>query len=402
MGLLAGIRSIEELSLEGQRAFLRLDLDEPKQRSGAARERRVRAALPTIERAVKAGAKVVLAARLGRPSAPEQASELSLEPVGALLSELLKSEVFLPDDCIGDAARKVVQDLRPGQICLLENLGFHPEEAGNDEGFAQKLARFADVYVNDALRDSDAAEASVATLPRLVRNRGMGLELAKELATLSLVVESPKRPFVLVVGGGNAKEKFDLIESLLDRVDAVLLGGAVANALLAARGVDLKDSPLDNGLLARGRALLARARDKKVDFLLPSDVMVAANASAGDEQAVTVAGVPAGTRVVDIGPETLATFAERVGRAETALWCGPLGIRDNAAFRANTLEFARRFGEASRVRVVIGGDTQAAIADAGEELSNLVGFVSAGGRASLSLIQGRKLPGIEALRGGET
>lgn len=402
MGILAGIRSIEELPLENQRAFLRLDLDGPQKPDAAWRERRVRAALPTIERAIKGGARVVLAARLGRPSGPEHAAEFSLEPVGSLLSELLKSEVFLPDDCIGDAARKVVQDLRPGQICLLENLGFHREEAENDESFAQKLAQFADVYVNDALRDSDSREASVAALPRLVRERGMGLELAKELAALAQIIETPKRPLVLVVGGGNAQEKLGLVESLLDRVDAVLVGGAIGNTLLAARGVDLKDSPLDSSLLSRGRALLDRARDKKIDFLLPLDVMVADKQSREEARPVPVAGVPAGARVVDVGPETLALFAERVARAETALWCGPLGIRENSAFRANLLEFARRFGEAQRARVVIGADTQQALVDAGEDVTSSVGFVSAGGRASLALIQGRKLPGIEALRGGAT
>lgn len=401
MAILDGLRTLDELELENQRAFLRLDLDVPLEKGVVAQDDRLKAALPTIQQALRAGARVVLAARLGeadgRPS-----PELSLLPVAERLSELLASEVYLPDDCVGDAAKKVVQDLRGGQVCLLENLDFHPEERANDEGFAHKLARFADVFVNDSLRDSGRACASLDALPRLVRERGMGALLAAELGALSRVHEKLERPLLLALGGGNAAEKLEFLEKWLDRADTVLIGGALGNTLLAAGGANLRESAVDRSLLARGRALLTAARDRKVEVLLPRDLVVAEDPGAGKGWPVPATGMLEGTVALDIGPRTVELFAERAQRAKMLLWNGSFGLGKGLAFAAGTLAFARSLGEVLPFRVVVGEDTKVALGHAEQELASRIGFVSAGGRASLELLEGRRLPGLEALRGGAT
>jgi phosphoglycerate kinase len=399
--ILDGIRTLDELKLENQRAFLRLDLDVPVEKGSLVRDDRLRAALPTIQQALRAGARVVLGARLGHPNG-RVVPELSLLPVAERLSELLATEVYLPDDCVGDAARKVVQDLRVGQVCLLENLGFHPEEALNDEGFAHKLSRFADVFVNDSLRDSDRPVASLDALPRLVRERGMGSLLAAELSALARIYEKPERPLLLAIGGANAAEALDFSERWLSRVDVVLVGGALASTLLTARGTDLGDSSIDRSLLARGRALLAAARDRDLEIMLPVDLLVAEDEAALAGRVVPTAPLAKGSYAVDIGPKTLELYAERARRAKMLLWNGSLALGKNPGLVEGTLGFARSFAASAAFRVVVGEDTKLALGRADEELVSTIGFVSAGGRASLELIEGRRLPGLEALRGGAT
>jgi phosphoglycerate kinase len=398
MGILDGIRTLDELKLENQRAFLRLDLDVPVENGAIVRDDRLRSALPTIQHALKLGARVVLAARLGSTK-ERPASELSLLPVAERLSELLALDVYLPDDCVGDAARKVVSDLRAGQVCLLENLALHEEEAENDEGFARKLARFADVFVNDSLCDSNRAVASLDALPRLIHERGVGSRLAAELNALGRLRDAAERPLVLVLGGDDVASKLAFAQSFLPRIEAALIGGAVANTLLTARGTDLGDSPMDRAELARGRAFLNAARDHKVEVLLPVDLVASEN---GDQRVVPIASLDKGALALDVGPRTVALFAARAVRAKTLLWNGPLGASKTPAFSQGTLEFARSLQETAPFRVLLGEDTQRALAHADEELRNSVGFVSAGGRASLELIEGRRLPGLEALRGGAT
>jgi phosphoglycerate kinase len=400
MGILDGIRSIEELSLDGQRLFLRLDADlAPAQETGLSSERLSRA-LPSIEHAVKAGARVVLASRMAEPK--DKRGSVTLEPLAERLSERLKTEIFLPDSCIGDAARKVIQDLRPGQICLLENLGAFAEEEQNEDAFARLLARFAEVYVNDALADSEHSLASLETLPRLVRERGMSLGMAAELRALARFAEPTEAPFVLVLGGGGALERLDLLEALLERVSAVLVAGTLGNTLLAARGYDLKESRFDRSLLARGRALLTRARDRKVEVMLPVDLVVGESTGATSGQIAPAASIPADSVALDIGPKTLELYGARVAKAKSALWCGTFGAPKNPAFGSNILEFSRHFAvaDSDRVRVVIGEDTRAALLAVPLEIKSTIGFISTGGRASLELIKRRRLPGVEALRSG--
>lgn len=396
MGILDGLRSIEELSLEHQRVFVRTDFGAPAD-DASPDPVKLGQVVPSIEYALKAGARVVLAARvLAGGEAP------TLEPFAVELAKLLACDVYLPDDCVGDAARKVVQDLRPGQVCLLENLARHPEEADNDEGFARELCSYADVYINDSLRESRFAHASSNQLPRMLRERAMGLRLKGELSALTRVTEKLERPFVVVAGGADASHAFEFVQTFLERADAVLVGGTLGNTLLAARGQNMKASSVDPSLLARGRGLLNLARDRGTDVVLPSDVMVAAGPHASSAHAYASDALSDGQMALDIGPKTLERFAAWLPRAKTVLWCGPLGAYKNPTFAAQTLEFARLLSEISGFGVVVGDDTLHALSQAQTAVTSRIGFVSTAGRSSLEVLEGRRLAGLEALRSGAT
>jgi phosphoglycerate kinase len=401
MAMLDGIRAVDELELAGERAFIRVDFNVPldKKTGKISDDERIRAALPTIEHAVKAGAKVILASHLGRPKG-KPAPEFSMEPVGAHLAELTGWEVLVPDDCVGDAAKKVVSDLRDGQVVLLENLRFHGEEEKNDEAFAKELGSLATVYVNDAFGAAHRAHASVEALPRLMPRRAMGFLMKREVENLSRVLEAPEKPFVAVLGGAKVTDKIGVIESLLGKCSAICIGGAMANTLLAAKGNDMKSSLVEKDFLAAARTLLEKARDKGVDILLPTDVIVGSGPDATSGQVVGVGSLPESTMALDIGPATLEAFKRRVMEAKTIFWNGPLGLFENTAFRQGTNGMAAALGEARGFSVVGGGDSAAALRKAGAGLEQKVGFVSTGGGAALELLEGRKLPGVEALRAG--
>jgi phosphoglycerate kinase len=396
--MLDGIKTIDDLKLENQRVFVRVDFNVPLDKSGKiTNDERIRASLPTIKKVIASGARLVLASHLGRPKGKKN-PEFSLEPAAARLSELLGQDVMLPDDCIGDAPKKVVGDLRPGQVCLLENLRFHPEEEKNDEAFSRELASLCDVYVNDAFGSSHRAHASVAGLPRLVRDRAMGYLLRDEITALARVTESPERPFVAILGGAKVADKIGVIEALLGKCDAICIGGAMANTLLAAQGADMKSSKLESDWLARGRTLVEQARSRGVDFVLPTDVVVAASIEATSGKVVPANSVPAGEMALDVGPDTVKAFAARIAKAKTIFWNGPMGLFENAAFASGTNGVAQALAQGNGFSVVGGGDSVAAIDAAGEEVRKKIGFISTGGGASLELIEGQKLPGVEALR----
>lgn len=399
MGMLDGIRCIDELELAGQKVFIRVDFNVPldKKSGQITDDERIRAALPTVKHAVGAGAKVILASHLGRPKG-KPTPEYSMEPVGSRLAELTGYEVFVPDDCVGEAAKKVVQDLRDGQVALLENLRFHAEEEKNDEAFARELASLCTVYVNDAFGAAHRAHASVEALPRLMQTRAMGFLMKNEVSNLSKVLESPEKPFVAVLGGAKVTDKIGVIESLLAKCTAICIGGAMANTLLAAKGHDMKASLVEKDFLAAARTLLEKARDKGVEIVLPSDVVVGAGADAATGTTVGVGAVPDGTMALDIGPATLDAFKKHVLGAKTVFWNGPMGLFENAAFAAGTNGMARALAEAPGFTVVGGGDSAAALRKAGDGLEAKISFVSTGGGAALELLEGQKLPGVEALR----
>jgi phosphoglycerate kinase len=393
------IRTIDDLKLENQRLFMRVDFNVPlDEAKNITNDERIRASLPTIKKAIASGARVILASHLGRPKGKPDPS-LSLEPAAARLSELLAQDVTLPDDCLGDAARKVVADLRPGQVCLLENLRFHAEEEQNDDAFSRALASLCDVYVNDAFGSSHRAHSSVAGLPRLVRDRGMGYLLQSELSALARVTESPERPFIAILGGAKVTDKIGVIEALLGKCDAICIGGAMANTLLAAMGNDMKSSKLESDWLARGRTLVEQAKARGVDFVLPTDLVVASSVEATSGRTVPANSVPAGEMALDVGPGTVKAIASRIAKAKTIFWNGPMGLFENAAFAAGTTGVAQALAQSAGFSVVGGGDSVAAIDAAGEEVRAKIGFISTGGGASLELIEGKKLPGVEALRG---
>jgi phosphoglycerate kinase len=399
MSMLDGIVGIDELDLANQKVFLRVDFNVPidKKTQTITDDERIRAALPSIRHAVEAGAKVILASHLGRPKGKPN-PEFSMEPVGARLAELTGWEIHVPDDCIGEAAKKVIQDLRAGQVCLLENLRFHAEEEANDETFARSLAELCTVYVNDAFGAAHRAHASVEALPKMMPTRAMGFLLKSEIENLSKVLETPERPFVAVLGGAKVTDKIDVIQSLFQKCNTICIGGAMANTLLAARGADMKASLVEKDFLAQGRTLLEKAQAKGIEILLPSDLVVGESLEAKTGRTVSATSVPDGTMALDVGPDTVSAFAARIAKAKTIFWNGPMGLFENPAFSSGTMGLARAMADAPGFTVVGGGDSAAAIRQAGEEVEKKIRFISTGGGAALELLEGKKLPGVEALR----
>ncbi|MDF2693248.1 MAG: Phosphoglycerate kinase [Labilithrix sp.] len=401
MTTLDRITSIRDLPIENKRVFIRVDFNVPLEDEGGKMkitdDARIAEALPTIKHAMERGARVILASHLGRPKkGPDP--KLSLEPCGARLAELLGVEVHMPDDCVGDAAKKVVFDLRAGQVCLLENLRFHAEEEKDDETFAQKLAELCDVYVDDAFGAVHRAHASVHALPKLMRERGCGFLLEKEIAALGKVITTPDKPFVAILGGAKVSDKIAVIDSLLEKVDALLIGGAMANTFLAAKAIPMQASKVEEDKLPLARTILEKAREKKVDLVLPVDVVVAQSIGASEGRVVDVANMPEGYMALDIGPKSIADFSKRISKARTVFWNGPMGLFEKEPFAGGTFAVARAMADSFAFTVVGGGDSAAAVKEAGPEIAKKMKHISTGGGASLELIEGKKLPGIEVLR----
>jgi phosphoglycerate kinase len=315
------------------------------------------------------------------------------------LAELLGVEVHMPEDCIGDAPRKVIRDLRAGQLCLLENLRFHVEEEKDDDAFAKELADLAEVYVDDAFGAVHRAHASVHGMAKLFRDRGCGFLLEKEIAALGKIVSSPDKPYVAVLGGAKVSDKIAVVESLLHSVDALVIGGAMANTFLAAKMLDMKASLVETDKLALARSILEKARERGVDVLLPTDVVVAASTAASEGVLVDVGAVPDGKMALDIGPRSVEAFSKAFATAKTIFWNGPMGLFERAPFSAGTFGVAKAMAASNAFTVVGGGDSAAAVHAAGEGIAAKMSHISTGGGASLELIEGKKLPGIEVLRG---
>lgn len=415
---LTGIRSIEDLAyptgvkpekvtegngLTGKRVFIRVDYNVPldKKTGAITDDSRIRESLPTIKYATASGAKVILASHMGRPK-PGKHDGLSLEVAGARLAELLECDVLLPDDCVGDAPAKVIHDLRAGQLCLLENLRFHEEEEKDDEMFARKLAELADVYVNDAFGAAHRAHASVHALPRMIRDRAAGFLLLKELRSLSKLVDRPDKPYVAVLGGAKVSDKIDVVEALLQVVDTLCIGGAMANTVLAAQGKNVQRSRIEEDKLPLARTILDKAKSKRVEVALPLDVIVAAGLDATEGQVVSVDAIPAGTMALDIGPKTVELFGRKIAMAKTVFWNGPMGLFETPAFSKGTFDVAKVMSGVTGFTVVGGGDSAAAVKIAGEAIAKGFDHISTGGGAALELIEGKKLPGVEALRTADT
>ena len=386
------LRAIDRLDVAGKRVFIRVDFNVPLAEGRVTDDARIRAALPTVRWALDHGAKVIVASHLGRPKGPDP--KLSLEPAGMRLSELLDRDVVLADDCVGDGVKKLVFDLREGKLLLLENLRFHPEEEENAPAFAQALASLCDVYVNDAFGTAHRAHASTVGMARLVPERAAGFLMQKELAYLGKVLKDPEKPFVALLGGARVSDKIKVLDQLVGRVDALLVGGAMAYTFLRAGGVAVGKSRVEETKIAVAAGLLDRARKLGVRLILPLDHVAAADPAA---PAVAVSGsaVPEGLAGFDIGPRTIEAFSAEIARARTVFWNGPLGLFEEERFSAGTFAIARALAGCAGTTIVGGGDSAAAVARAG--LVEKMSHVSTGGGASLEFLEGRELPGVKAL-----
>ena len=390
-------RSITDLDLTGKRVFVRVDFNVPIKNGTIGDDTRIRASLPTIGLALEKGARsVILASHLGRPKG-KPAPEYSLRPVAARVGELIGRPVTFAEDCVGEPARKAIEAAGDGGVILLENLRFHAEEEKNDPGFAKELAALADVYVNDAFGSAHRAHASTEGIVHQVKVAAAGLLMAKEVEYLGRVLESPDRPFVAILGGAKVSDKLEVIENLIPRVDALLIGGAMAYTFFKAQGIPVGKSLVEAELLDSAQQILQRVAERGLRFELPVDHVVAPKLEAGAPAETLAVGDEAiGDRMgLDIGPRTVQTYRSVIAGAKTVVWNGPMGVFEIDAFAKGTIEIARAVASVSGTTVIGGGDSIAAVAKAG--VTERITHISTGGGASLEFLGGRKLPGVVAL-----
>lgn len=392
-------KTIDDLSLAGKKVLVRVDFNVPMTPDlKVSDDKRIVESLPTIRKILSSGGAVVLMSHLGRPKG-KPAPEFSLKPVAAHLGVLLKTDVKFADDCVGKPARAAVDALRPGEVLLLENLRFHAEEEKNDPAFARELASLGQVYVNDAFGTAHRAHASTEGVTKFLKPAVAGYLMQKEIDYLGRAVANPVRPYIAILGGAKISGKIDVIQNLMPKVDALVIGGGMAFTFFQAQGMEVGDSLVESEKLGLAKQILEDVKAKHMRLILPVDCVVADKfENEANRKVVPVTKIPSGWRGLDIGPETVKIINMELRRAKTIVWNGPMGVFEMPNYANGTLEVAKLLAEATRAgatTIVGGGDSAAAIAQAGYETA--VSHVSTGGGASLEFLEGKLLPGLAAL-----
>ncbi|MBI4633169.1 MAG: phosphoglycerate kinase [Deltaproteobacteria bacterium] len=390
------MKYIDEIDLKGKRVLFRFDFNVPMDsEQNITDDTRIRAVLPTINYALDEGALVIIISHLGRPKG-KVVPEMSLAPVVKRLSRLLGKEVHTASDCIGPEVKKLIENLKPGCVALLENLRFHKEEEANDDGFAKKLAEFADVYIDDAFGNAHRRHASNVGIAKFVKVCGAGFLIKKELTYLQKAIDKPVRPFVAITGGSKVSGKLEALTHLIKKVDKMIIGGGMAFTFLKAQGYEIGKSIVEDDLLEKAREIMDTARTLGVKMYLPVDCVIAESKTAEAEtKIVPVQEINAKWMGLDIGPATITLYTEALSNAKTIVWNGPMGVFEIDAFSRGTTALTHSVANSYALTIVGGGDTDVAVSKTGE--SDKITYISTGGGASLELLAGKILPGIEAL-----
>jgi len=395
------VRSVDELNIKGKKVFLRLDLNVPISGTGEEKkiddDTRIREALPTIQYCLAQGAKVILCSHLGRPDGKRN-EKYSLEPVAEHLAKLLSRDVLLSEDAIGEGVYQMVHHSKEHQVILLENIRFYPEEEANDPKFSRELAKLCDVYITDAFGTAHRKHASTYGLPQISPVAGAGFLIQKELRFLNRLIHEPEHPYILVVGGAKVTDKLKAIDHLLNYVDQVIVGGAMAYAFLAAKGESIGKSKCEADGIAAAEQILAKAKVRKVEILLPMDHKLCDPGEDPELNAFSIAEkIAPEMAALDIGPKTMELFSKAIAEAKTIFWNGPMGFFEKKQYAEGSLVIARAIAGSNAVKVAGGGDTLSAVASF--DLTNKFDLLSTGGGASLKYLEGKGLPGIDVLKG---